>query len=619
MSSVRAAASEATEPERGAGGGERAGAGAGRGGAGSLPRQRSFVTAAALTTRVPVAGAASCAAAYSRDGGHAPHPAGPDFGPNVHFFCQDTPTEQIQHALDAAAAAQVPAGFGAGRHAFFFEPGSYDVDARLGYGTSIAGLGAHPDDVIINGEVLVEGEDPSGGDSALAGCWRSAENLTVGPATAPRRRRRPRSAPPVSPAPPGSPYATSATSPLSREKPFLYLDEGGRYRVFLPGLRHEGASASWATRAAAQGSSAPIERFFIARPGDSVRAVNKALSQGKHLLLTPGVYRLTDTIRVKWAGTVVLGLGYAALNPRYGVVPMTVADARGVRIAGLLFDAGPVDSPVLLEIGARRGGRSDPRDPASVQDVFFRMGGAGPGKGTTALVVNSDNVLLDHIWAWRGRPRHRGRLEGRRRGDRRGRPRFQRPDDRPVLGAAAALRVRGAVLFRPRGGARSGVVAAGLHAVAADGHGAPAGAVGVTAVQQEEPAVGVGAGAQPAGGLAAQFVPGQNGTHGEAGVVVRDELPVQGVLAHPRHAVGSLQHLGEAGGGGPAAYDVVQQVAGAQDTAQFRGGAGAAVLAQPAGAFRRVRQGVLLHPFDHGPGVEQCHDDVLVVHRASTL
>ena len=36
-----------------------------------------------------------------------------------------------------------------------------------------------------------------------------------------------------------------------------------------------------------------------------------------------------------------------------------------------------------------------------MQDVFFRIGGATPGKATTSLVVNSDNVLLDDIWAWR--------------------------------------------------------------------------------------------------------------------------------------------------------------------------------------------------------------------------
>jgi hypothetical protein len=131
-----------------------------------------------------------------------------------------------------------------------------------------------------------------------------------------------------------------------------------------------------------------------------VRTINKALAQGKHLLLTPGIYKLTGTVKVKWAGTVVLGLGFATLTPVTGAVAMRVDDVRGVRIAGLLFDAAEAESKALLEIGSGRR-RSDPLDPTSVQDVFFRIGGAGPGRTGTALVVNSDNVLLDHIWAWR--------------------------------------------------------------------------------------------------------------------------------------------------------------------------------------------------------------------------
>ena len=33
--------------------------------------------------------------------------------------------------------------------------------------------------------------------------------------------------------------------------------------------------------------------------------------------------------------------------------------------------------------------------------MFFRIGGAQPGSATTSLVVNSKNVILDDIWAWR--------------------------------------------------------------------------------------------------------------------------------------------------------------------------------------------------------------------------
>jgi hypothetical protein len=87
--------------------------------------------------------------------------------------------------------------------------------------------------------------------------------------------------------------------------------------------------------------------------------------------------------------------------PENGATTMTVADVEGVKLTGLLFDAGTLNSPSLLEVGTPHAHKSDPADPTSLQDVFFRIGGATAGKATTSLVVNSDDVILDDIWAWR--------------------------------------------------------------------------------------------------------------------------------------------------------------------------------------------------------------------------
>ena len=57
---------------------------------------------------------------------------------------------------------------------------------------------------------------------------------------------------------------------------------------------------------------------------------------------------------------------------------------------------------MLLQLGSQPGlGPADPADPTLVQDVFFRIGGAAPGQATTSLLVNSSQVILDDIWAWR--------------------------------------------------------------------------------------------------------------------------------------------------------------------------------------------------------------------------
>jgi hypothetical protein len=200
---------------------------------------------------------------------------------------------------------------------------------------------------------------------------------------------------------PNPTYTTLATSPVTREAPYLYVDAGGSYNVFVPSAQFNTAGTSWAS-GPTPGTSISIDQFFIARPTDSAATINLALHRGKNLILTPGVYHLDQSIDVTRPDSVVLGLGFPTLVPENGVVSMTVARAEGMMISGIIFDAGTVSSPVLLQVGSGHA-RSDNEasDPSALQDVFFRIGGATPGKATTALVVNSNNVILDDIWSWR--------------------------------------------------------------------------------------------------------------------------------------------------------------------------------------------------------------------------
>jgi hypothetical protein len=196
------------------------------------------------------------------------------------------------------------------------------------------------------------------------------------------------------------PYTTLPQSPVTREEPFLYVDSAGNFNVFVPAFQRNSSGTTWASGPAA-GSSIPITDFFIAKPTDNLGAINSALAQGKHLILTPGIYSLAGPIHVLRRDTVVLGLGFPTLVPKQGNISMSVADVPGVKLSGLLFDAGTVNSPVLLQVGTPNAHKSDPNDPSLLSDVFFRIGGATPGKATVSLVVNSDNVILDDIWAWR--------------------------------------------------------------------------------------------------------------------------------------------------------------------------------------------------------------------------
>jgi len=199
----------------------------------------------------------------------------------------------------------------------------------------------------------------------------------------------------------GGPYTTLATSPVTREAPYLYVDSNGHYNVFVPSVQRNSAGTTWGS-GATPGSSIPIEKFFIAQPADSAATINQALGTGRDLILTPGIYNLNQSINVTSPDTVVLGLGFPTLVPENGIVSMSVANAKGIMISGMIFDAGTTNSPALLQVGSSAMHNNQyASDPPALQDVFFRIGGAQLGKATNSLVVNSDNVILDDFWAWR--------------------------------------------------------------------------------------------------------------------------------------------------------------------------------------------------------------------------
>ena len=200
----------------------------------------------------------------------------------------------------------------------------------------------------------------------------------------------------------GGPYTTLATSPVTREAPYLYVDANGNYNVFVPSVQLNSSGTTWAS-GPTPGTSIPIEKFFIASPTDSGADITSALASHKNLILTPGVYQLDQTIEIVHPDTVVLGLGFPTLVPQNGIVAIrSVGHAQGVLISGILFDAGPTTSPALLQIGTGNAGKKDDAaDPVVLSDVFFRIGGAAAGSATNSLVVNSSNVILDDIWAWR--------------------------------------------------------------------------------------------------------------------------------------------------------------------------------------------------------------------------
>jgi hypothetical protein len=195
-------------------------------------------------------------------------------------------------------------------------------------------------------------------------------------------------------------------SPVTEEEPFLYMSPGGSYRVFVPAVRHDSSGTSWASGGEA-GHSLPLSSFFIANPSTPVPVINRALARGANLVLTPGIYSLDEPIVVSRPGTVVLGQGFATLVPRHGTAALTILPDTGVKVSGLIVDAGPVNSPSLMSVGTPFGSaaasRAAAEDPDLIQDVFFRVGGAESTavSATVSLLDAAPHSIIDDVWAWR--------------------------------------------------------------------------------------------------------------------------------------------------------------------------------------------------------------------------
>jgi len=388
----------------------------------------------------------------------------PEFGSNVLIFDPSMSSEAIQKQIDAVYATQQHNEFGPQRNALLFLPGNYSVDVPVGFYTEVMGLGGSPDATRIAGNVhsnaslghnnatttfwrAAEGLSvaPAGGTMQWAvsqavslrrmhvrgdlvlhqnrgwasGGWMSDSLVDGNVDSGSQQQWISRNCDwkswtganwnmvfvgvlyPPEGAWPSPPYTKVAQTPVVREKPFLQMNAAGEFSVRVPELHSDSVGITWRSGETA-GRTIPIAQFYIARPDvDTAETISAQLARGKNLILTPGIYELTAPIRVTRPHVVVLGLGFATLRPVKGTAAMTTADADGIEIAGLLFDAGPSESPALLEVGPEGSRERHAKDPITLHDIFFRVGGAGIGRAKVNLRINSNDTLVDHTWIWR--------------------------------------------------------------------------------------------------------------------------------------------------------------------------------------------------------------------------
>ncbi|HTJ72130.1 MAG TPA: ricin-type beta-trefoil lectin domain protein, partial [Actinospica sp.] len=388
----------------------------------------------------------------------------PAFGSNVLVFNTSMSTTTIQNEINQVYSSQQSNQFGTQRYTLMFEPGTYDVTVPVGFYTEVVGLGQNPTQTVITGGgVYTDASWDSG--NATQNFWRDVENITIDPSSGSTEWAASQAAPlrrveivgnavladnngwasggyigdsvvtgqvnsetqqqylsrndqfgswtssswnmvyvgsTGAPAQsfPSPPDTNVGTTPTVDEKPYVYIDSSGNWDVFVPSTRTNSQGTSW-SNGNTPGTSLPISDFYIATPSDTASTINAALASGKDLLFTPGVYQINGTIAVNNPDTVVLGLGVATLVSNGGNTILSTADVNGIRIAGLLFDAGTTNSSTLVQIGPSGSSASHATDPTVLSDVFARIGGATVGKATQTLVVNSNNVIGDDLWLWR--------------------------------------------------------------------------------------------------------------------------------------------------------------------------------------------------------------------------
>ena len=191
--------------------------------------------------------------------------------------------------------------------------------------------------------------------------------------------------------------------PLIAEKPFItYVEDGGKFNLVVPGVESD---TSGVAKPMKNATVVPFESVYVTDPSDTAAIINAKLAEGLHIVVTPGVYELEDSLEIKQENQVVLGLGFATLiAPSSGRPCVKVGDVGGVRVAGLLLEAGPWETTGgMLQIGETGKFEGSAANPIVLSDVFARVGGPTTGVGPvdTMFNVQSGFTVVDNTWLWR--------------------------------------------------------------------------------------------------------------------------------------------------------------------------------------------------------------------------
>lgn len=197
------------------------------------------------------------------------------------------------------------------------------------------------------------------------------------------------------------------TTPVLREKPFLFIDNDGEYKVFVPAWQKNKVGTSWSATEMGEGEVQDLlTDWYIAKEGDSDVEINAALKSGKNVFFTPGHYALNAPIQVNRKNAILLGAGIASvtLEPTESNIwgCIYVDDKEGIIVAGLLMDSFN-STTYQIRVGEEGATADHSTNPISLTDITCRVGGvqAKNIQIHASMQINSAHVVGDHFWLWR--------------------------------------------------------------------------------------------------------------------------------------------------------------------------------------------------------------------------
>jgi hypothetical protein len=197
------------------------------------------------------------------------------------------------------------------------------------------------------------------------------------------------------------------TIPLVAEKPYITSTDGGKtFKLIIPDVQSNiPAGVTWTSSGFASVKTVDFSSVYVTQTTDTSSIINSKLSAGLNVIISPGIYTLDDSLFLQYENQVLLGLGLATLiAPSNGSPCVRVGDVSGVRVAGLLLEAGKWETKGgMLEVGISGKFEGTASNPVVLTDVFARVGGPNTGVGPveTMFLVNSGYTIIDNTWLWR--------------------------------------------------------------------------------------------------------------------------------------------------------------------------------------------------------------------------